>query len=556
MDVPITIAIFSTFAAGLHSVINESGDVYFESICMFVFFLISGRYLEQRAKQKATQVSSNMLKLLPATALKLIENNWVNVLAKQLNPNDIVLVKAGETVPVDGYLVAGETSIDESMLSGEFVPIKKSVGSKVFAGTLNQLSSIEIKVSCHLKHALMNQIIRLQETAFLNKPKAILLADKFSQYFVATVLLISVATYGLWTFLGNKDAFWITVSVLVATCPCALGLATPTALTCAIARLNQLGILLRRSDALAQIPHASDIVFDKTGTLTQGKYSVLKCEMMDGDYTEQEALALVSFVEQYSEHPIAKAFHVQEYSPNYSIKGVKTHIGKGIEANVDSKIVLIGSQQFVLAENKAHQNPRIAGANVLLSVDSKLIAAFWLSDTVRIEAHKVLSKLSAYDLSILSGDEELNVRQIADILGIDRIFANQSPMTKLHHVCAQQADKKSLIMIGDGINDAPVLAAADVSIAVGNATDLAKNAADVIFLHKRLDAVLDLLSIAKKCHRTIKQNITWALAYNILVLPIAILGILAPWQAAIGMSLSSVIVVYNSSRLFHTRQIK
>ena len=578
MDVPITIAIMATYVAGVLAVNKSTGEVYFESICMFVFFLLISRYLEHRSRHKASEISSNMLKLIPVTAARWEESEWRSVLAKQLKTGDKVLVKAGESVPIDGVVLEGVSTCDESMLTGEFEPVRKHEDDKVYAGSLNQQGSITIEVSTSLKYAMMNQILRLQESAMANKPKVALIADKLSRYFVTVVLLISALTYWYWHEQGNPHAFWITISVLVATCPCALGLATPSALTCAMAKLNDLGVLLKRADALEQITHASDIVFDKTGTLTKGEFSIKQSwfadeQLSQGVDNKMYLTYLAYLLESRSEHPIAKAFSQATLETKNSkiskfldvtLDDYKVVIGKGISARVNQQLCHLGSKSFIFStieqkhsssneqeneELNKQIHSKIKGANVLMAIDHRIVAAFWVTDTIKDDVQDVLNSIKGYDFSILSGDEQANVEQVANILGIRSGIGGCSPDAKLQHIQQQQAMGKSIIMLGDGINDAPVLAAADVSLAVGNASDLAKNAADVVLLNSQLSALSSLLNMATKTKAKIKQNIAWALSYNILVLPFAVSGVLTPWQAALGMSLSSIIVVYNSTRL-------
>jgi Cu2+-exporting ATPase len=605
MDVPITIAILATYIAGVMSVNASTGEVYFESICMFVFFLLISRFLEHRSRHRATLISSNMLKLIPVTANKKSVSEgtnqgseaWTAVLAKQLEVGDIVLVKAGETVPIDGSIIEGKSTFDESMLTGEFEPVTKQVGQNVFAGSVNQQGAITLKVNVTVKHAMMNEIIRLQEMAMGNKPKIAAVADVLSRYFVFAVLLISALTYTYWYLQDDPHAFWITISVLVATCPCALGLATPSALTCAMAKLNQMGVLLKRADALEQITQTTDLVFDKTGTLTEGKFSIqarwINSQIAQNcyqqffagsskdidEFTEDElntfVLALSHAVEQRSEHPISVAF-AREYDESASssnnnklktlfdmivLQQIKIEIGKGISAQIklgrndsdtgQESTIKMGSAKFVLnsqGESKGIQD-EITGANVLLSIDDVVLAAFWVTDTVRDDAINTIAKLKQKRLQILSGDTQNNVEDVASILNIEHSIGDSTPSAKLAYIKSLQQSGKRAIMLGDGINDAPVLAAADVSVAVGNASDLAKNAADVVLLNPKLSSLVDLIEMAARTKQKIKQNIAWALSYNLLVLPFAVSGLLTPWQAALGMSLSSIIVVYNSTRL-------
>ncbi|MDT0594253.1 heavy metal translocating P-type ATPase [Glaciecola petra] len=580
MDVPVTIAIVATYIAGVLAVNKNTGEVYFESICMFVFFLLISRFLEHRSRHRASLISSNMLKLIPITANRLENSIWKSVLAKQLIKGDMVIVKPGESVPVDGYITEGKSLFDESMLTGEFEPVTKSVGDKVYAGSLNQQGSIIVKVSASVKHAMMNQILRLQENALANKPKVAAVADKLSRFFVIIVLAVAIATYLFWYYQGSEHAFWITISVLVATCPCALGLATPSALTCAMAKLNQLGILLKRADALEQITGISDIVFDKTGTLTKGEFSIQKtwlnesfsnelCDTFGLPHTTNEQLVmhLASIIEMRSEHPIAKAFvdANQKLGPlslsqkkwqalkDINVTNLNIEIGKGVSSNIYHYQCHIGSKKFIQEKlDRVLQIDDITalkGANVIFAMGNQVLAGFWVTDTLADDVTETLKQLKAFKTTILSGDTQANAEIIAKQLGINNVIGDSSPAQKLDYVNNMQKINAKTLMLGDGINDAPVLAAADVSIAVGNASDLAKNAADVVLLNPKLNMLSHLINLAFATKRKIKQNIAWALGYNILVIPFAVLGLLTPWQAALGMSLSSIIVVYNSTRL-------
>ncbi|MFT6269100.1 MAG: Cu2+-exporting ATPase [Alphaproteobacteria bacterium] len=570
MDVPVTIAIVATYIAGVLAVNKSTGEVYFESICMFVFFLLIGRYLEHRSRHKASLISANMLTLIPVTAQKQTPEGFVSVLAKQLVKNDIVLVKAGETVPVDGEITEGKSCFDESMLTGEFEPVIKTKGQRIYAGSLNQQGTIVMQVEASVKYAMMNQILRLQEMAMANKPKVAATADKLSRYFVIVVLAVSALTYTYWSIQGDSHAFWITISVLIATCPCALGLATPSALTCAMAKLNNMGILLKRADALEQLTETTDIVFDKTGTLTCGEFSIARkwinpdCEThfsISKQDVESYIMALTNCIESRSEHPIAKAFERYINAQNdinfsitdFPITKYTVNIGEGVSATINSSDYQLGSQAMILPLLKANSNKNTThdfeGANVLLSSGNLLLAAFWLTDTVHPDAIDIVHQLSNHELTVLSGDTQINVDSIAIELGIPNAVGDSTPKAKLDYIAQLQVLKKRVVMLGDGINDAPVLAAADVSIAVGNASDLAKNAADIVLLNPKLQSVVDVLIMAKRTKNKIKQNIAWSLGYNLTVLPFAVVGWLTPWQAALGMSLSSIIVVYNSTRL-------
>ncbi|NVK56730.1 MAG: cadmium-translocating P-type ATPase [Alteromonadaceae bacterium] len=542
MDVPVTIAVFGTYIAGLKATLLQSGDVYFESICMFIFLLLLSRYLEHRSRHRATQISANMMQYIPVTAQRLsADGNITACLAKHLSIGDKVIVKPGETVPIDGRIIEGSSAIDESMLTGEFEPVKKAAGAMVYGGTVNQRSTLVVEVHQQLKYALVNQIIRLQSTAMANKPKAAQLADKFSRYFVFAVLLISAATYSYWYWQGSDNAFWIAIAVLVATCPCALGLATPSALTCAMARLNKQGILLKRADALEQLTTVNTIALDKTGTLTEGKFGIIHSWYVSGQ-DPSRLFAVAASLEARSEHPISRAFVCDNL---LAVSHFEVSIGGGISGTLSDQQWQLGSATFT---GTNPQSVPIA-ANVFLTCEGQCVAAFEVADSLKSDSAATLTLLHKYKLVLLSGDTQRNVDSLAAHLPLTAATGGLTPEQKYRAVQQLQAAGEQVMMLGDGINDAPVLASADVSVAVGNANDVARNAADVVLLSDSLSTVPVLLDIAGRSRNKIRQNMFWALGYNVLILPFAVSGLLLPWMAVIGMSLSSIIVVTNSTRL-------
>ena len=558
MDVPVTLAIFGTYIAGIRSTVLEQGEVYFESICMFIFLLLLSRFLEHRSRHRAAQISANMMQYVPVSATKLMSDGSVTeCLAKQLRINDVVLVKPGETIPIDGVVTEGHASVDESMLTGEFNPVRKENNSVVYGGTVCQDGSLTIIVTQTLKNALVNQIVRLQASAMASKPKAAQIADNFSRYFVTAVLMISALTYGFWSYQGSDDAFWITISVLVATCPCALGLATPSALTCAMAKLNKQGILLKRADALEQITGIDTIALDKTGTLTQGKFTISNAWYADG-VDSDTALSIARALESRSEHPIAKAFtenhtlgddSASDYTV-YKVVNFTVAPGGGISGEINDTLFSMGSAAFCVHESQQEFIDDYPSANVYLTVKGRIMAAFEVRDTLRADTQETLDILAkSHTLTVLSGDTQKNVDSLTASLPIETAKGGLTPELKYEAVQAMQQAGAKVMMMGDGINDAPVLASADVAIAVGNATDVAKTAADVILLGDQLLSVPTLISTSHQVKKKIRQNIGWSVGYNVLILPFAVSGLLSPWMAVVGMSLSSIIVVTNSTRL-------
>lgn len=542
MDVPITLALSLTYVSGVFATIQNHGQTYFESLCMFVFFLLTSRYLEHSARYKATQLSANMLEYMPTTANLIQDNKVATVLAKSLKAEQQVLVKTGEMVPVDGEIISGQGQLDEAMLTGEFDLVSKSVGETVFAGTVNQLGTLTIRVNKSLKHSMLNQINMLQNKALLNKPQIAALADQFSQYFVMAVLAISLCSYIVWLQIDESQALWITISILIATCPCALGLATPSALSFAVAHLNSKGVLLKRADALEKISRVDWVALDKTGTLTEGKFTLTAFVCSDNQ-DKEHCLQLASSLEQFSSHPLAKAF--SELPREYAVSEFSAKLGQGVSGNIDGVNYKLGSSRYIGLDIPK----QMQSCNVFLASQDIVLCGFLLTDKIRPSSEPLLAAIDTKQLILLSGDIPAVVEDVANTLNIPNWLSQQTPEDKLNVIRQAQADKHVVMMVGDGINDGPVLAQADVSVTLGAGSDLAKSSADVILLDDSLDKIRLLFSIAKRCKVKIIQNMGWALGYNLFILPLAICGMLSPWMAVVGMSLSSLIVVVNSIRL-------
>ena len=542
MDVPVAVAVLGTYFSGVWATFSAQGEVYFESVCMFIFLLLISRFIEHQARHKAAQISANMLQYIPLTANVIMDNVQHSVLAKNLQIGQHVLVKAGENIPIDGDVIAGQGQVDESLLTGEFYPVAKNPGDKVYGGTINTAGILTIAVSSEFKHALVNQIARLQEMAMANKPKIATLADKVSRYFVSAVLVLSLGSYIIWSLLGNDQAFWIAISVLIATCPCALGLATPSALSFAMANLNKQGVLLTRADVLEQLSDIDTIMLDKTGTLTQGKIAITAVHTLSG-HNADSLLQYAASIEQYSEHPIARAFPLPKVTQE--VVNFSSTLGLGVTGEIHGVVIKLGSQRFM-----SQPIPdEIRHCSIFIQADNQLLGGFVLTDKLRDNCLAMLTELRDRTLILLSGDNSQNVSQVAEQLAISQWHAHQTPAQKLQKVQQAQQQGHSVMMFGDGINDGPVLAQADIAVTLGAGSDLAKSSADIILLQNSLQKLPFLFNLAKRCKRKIRQNILWALGYNMLILPLAISGVLTPWMAVIGMSLSSIIVVVNSVRL-------
>lgn len=545
MDVPVSIALLATYFSGVWATVFEHGQVYFESVCMFIFLLLVSRFIEHQARHKAAQISANMLQYIPLTANLMVDEEIQPTLAKSLQLDDVILVKAGETIPIDGLVLTGHAQIDESLLTGEFYPVDKNAGDAVYGGTINKSGTLTLKVTSQFKYALVNQIARLQEQAMASKPKIATMADQFSQYFVLAVLFIAIGSFTFWWLQGDPDAFWIAISVLIATCPCALGLATPSALSFAMANLNKQGVLLKRSDVLEQLTQVDHLVLDKTGTLTQGEVSISAMYNISA-LSDAELLQYAHSVEQYSEHPIARAF--SSFPVFTQVEDFQFSLGEGVSAKVNQQYVELFAAHSAASKN-ANIPEQLKDSSIVMRIDGEFVCGFELSDTLRPDVSDMLARLSRKDITLLSGDSQTNVSQVAKRIGISDWLAEQSPQDKLAFVQRLQENEHRVLMIGDGINDAPVLAQADVAVTLGAGADLAKTSADVILLKNALSKLPYLFQIAIRCKQKIRQNMAWALGYNVLVLPLAVSGVLTPWMAVIGMSLSSIIVVVNSVRL-------
>jgi Cu2+-exporting ATPase len=549
MDIPISIALLGAYSASAYATISGHGEVYFESVSMFTFLLLLGRLLELRARRKASESSSNLLRLLPSMATLIKETDKVQehclIPAKTVQVGQLILVKAGETVPVDGTIISGRSNIEESMLTGEHLPVKKERNDLVFAGTVNISSPLTIRVDKISANSLIADIIHLQDTAQLNKPHIEIIADSVSRYFVGALLIIASLTYISWHFIAPEQAFWITLSVLVATCPCALSLATPTALTCATAKLNKQGILIKQHYVLETLNKINHMVFDKTGTLTKGDFSLLTSTVYGG-YSIQQCLDLAAQLEKVSEHPIALAFQKkQKHSP--LLDNIVNIAGQGLQADYEQKKLKLGHAQFCAIDNPIESKEVV----VYLTLDKQLLAIFEVGDALRDSAAAIIDYCHHLKMktTLLTGDLSLKSEEIAHLLNIDNLIKGVTPEGKLRYLQQQQKQHDRLLMVGDGINDAPVLAGADISVTLASGSDIAKNSADVILLGDDLNKLISLKQIAQRTTTIIKQNLGWAIAYNLIIVPLAIMGYVPPYIAAIGMSFSSLIVVSNSLRL-------
>ncbi|MFN6960958.1 MAG: heavy metal translocating P-type ATPase [Rhodocyclaceae bacterium] len=561
MDVPVALGIGSAFAASVWATLTATGEVYFDSVTMFVFFLLTGRYLEMMARQKATRGVEALARAIPAFAERLPQwpaSDAERVAVAHLAAGDVVRVKPGETIPGDGVVVEGESSADESLLTGESRPVAKRMGDAVTGGSVNVGSPLTVRLERVGEATRLASIRRLMEQAAAEKPTLVHTADRIAQYFVWALLALALATGIYWLNADPGRALWICVAVLVVSCPCALSLATPAALTVATGALAKSGVLVTRGHAIETLARADHWIFDKTGTLTLGRPTVVDLRVAEG-WDEAEVFAQVRALEQASEHPLARALCEKigagETAPLRQLRAVT---GKGIEAcEAGGARLRIGAPAFV-AELDGQPLPREmaewldAGDTVVaLGSDAGWRAWFRISDGLRPGAGEALARLDEVGakLTILSGDAPETVAAVAQALGVFDARGGLTPEAKHAAVREIQASGATVAMVGDGVNDAPVLAQAHVSVAMGGGTDLARSQADVVLLADDLCHLAGGVILARETLHIIRQNLAWAFAYNLVAIPLAMAGWVTPWMAGIGMSASSLLVVLNALRL-------
>jgi P-type Cu2+ transporter len=555
MDVPVSLAIVLGYSASIWAIVSGGGEVYFDSVTMFTFFLLTGRFIEQETRSRAGLSREIGEELLPITASRRVGEQVEEVSAMDLAVGDTVVIRPGDQVPADGVVIDGNSAVNESLLTGESLPVPKAPGDSLTGGATNVESVLVMRVESTGADMAVSAIARLIERARTAKPEIARIADQVASRFVVIILLLATVTWGYWYFHQPEDALWITISVLIVTCPCALSLATPAAVTVAVSRLANQGMLAVRSDGIEKLARISDVVFDKTGTLTTGKIQVQTLEVL-GDRTSAEVMAIAAGLEQHSEHPIARA--LLEYGQRQqilaaSVTEVRMAPGEGVEACVGGQQYRLGTWGFVNYDERSKQEPPIdaATAVVYLGDDNMILARWVLTDAVREDAATTVAALSSLAIRphIFSGDRREVTHNVASQTGITTYRYAQRPDDKLEGVRAMQQQGLQVAMVGDGVNDAPVLAGADVSIAMGQGASVARLHADFILTSPHLLHIVDAIRVAQTMMRVIKQNFAWAIGYNLLAVPLAFMGLVEPWMAAIGMSVSSLIVILNALRL-------
>lgn len=547
MDVPVSLALILAFIPSVWSTITGQGDTYFESVAMFTFFLLLGRFLEFRARRHLNQ-SATLDDLLPPVAHLVNHQEIQDVASQQLKPGDHIRILPGELIPTDAQILDGHSSIDESSITGEFDPVSKGRGDNLTAGTVNTDGTLTVQVTRAVQDSNVRTLFRLIERAAADKPAIANLADKGASWFVLLVLILALLTGLFWITIDTSRAFWVALSVLVVTCPCALSLATPVALATATTTLRKRGILPTRGHALAALAKADQLVFDKTGTLTRGEFSITGQVNQSSELTDQQVRTIAAALESHSEHPIARAF--REDNRYLATKDVEIHASAGISGSVEGQHYRIGTASFACP---SAQPPEQTGTWICLASKpyTKPLAWFQLADQPRPGTEKAIRQLKTLKLTphLLTGDPSEAGGRLSHQLTIEHWQTGQSASDKVAYVKKLQQSGHSVIMAGDGINDAPVIAQADVSIAMASGTELTQQSADVLLLNNHPGRIADAVLLARKSQRIIRQNLVWALLYNLIALPLAMVGWVTPWMAAIGMSASSLLVVLNALRL-------
>ncbi|EQA7714849.1 heavy metal translocating P-type ATPase [Staphylococcus pseudintermedius] len=569
MDVLVAMGTSAAYFYSLYLMLTHLGHsghvpLYFETSAVLITLILLGKYFEMRAKGHASDAISKLAALQVKDAEVERDGKIEMIAIDDVRVGDIVWVRSGQQIPLDGQVIEGSTTVNEAMLTGESMPVEKNIGDTVIGSTINQTNFIKLQVTHIGEDLVLNQIIKVVEEAQNDKPQIQRLADKISNIFVPTVVVLALLSFIVWFFVVTPfqftAAFEIFIAVIVIACPCALGLATPTSIMVGSGRAAESGILFKTAEALEQAQHVDTIVFDKTGTITNGEPKVVHVY----HETEEPTIgAYVKSLEMQSEHPLSKAL-VDYYSDEavHTVSQYETHAGSGISGVIDDNRVRIGSIRFVTNNDLTQeQQDRIhsvaeQGATVVgMTINETLVAIIGVRDDPKAEAKAVIETLNKnYDLVMLSGDSKQTAQAIGRELGFTRVIAEVKPDEKSKVVTELQNEGKRVMMVGDGINDAPALMKSDIGVVMGSGSDIALESADIALVRNHLDGIADALQLSRLTIKNIKQNLFFAFCYNLIGIPIAAAGFLAPWVAGTAMAFSSVSVVLNALRLKNVKK--
>jgi Cu2+-exporting ATPase len=554
MDVPVAAALLLAFIASVVNTWRNSGQVYFDSVAMFIFFLLVGRYVEMNVRRSSLNAGEALVRSLPATVTRLRgDGQSERVPLQQIGAGDLLIVPLGAVIPVDCTLESGATLIDESLITGEAVPVARETGARLPGGAINLGAACTVRASADARHSTLASMAALIERSQAERPPQAQAADRVAAHFVFWIVVLAAATGAFWYWLDPARAFGATLAVLVVTCPCALSLATPAALAAAATRLARRGVLITRADALERLAAVDTVVLDKTGTLTNARVQLGEVRCV-GAMERSEVLTLAASLEQRSAHPLASAF-ISATTGREAVSELREHQGRGLEGVVNGVTWRIGKATYVAelrSGSGAHARVMDDDADeyIWLGSAAGYAAAFTLTDTLRPDAAAAIAALRALGLTvrIASGDRRATVARVAAELGIDAAEGRMDPQAKLALIRDLQAQGRRVLMVGDGINDGPVLASAHASCAMGGGAALAHAAADLLLMNESLLAVAAAVQTAREATQLVRANLRWALGYNLCAVPLAAAGLVSPWLAALGMSASSLYVVERARR--------
>jgi Cu+-exporting ATPase len=563
MDTLIVMGSGAAYAYSLSSLMWGVKELYFETACMIVTLILLGRFLETRARARTTEAIERLMTLMPKKAHCLREAIEIEVPIVELSIGERIIVRPGERIPADGRVIDGRTTVDEASLTGEGLPVVKTPGDTVQASTINLDGTLVFEALRVGEDTTFAHIIRLVQEAQSSKAPVERLADRVSGIFVPIVLLIAGITAAGWLWVGYcyPVALTSSIAVLLIACPCALGLATPAAVTVGVGRAAQLGILIRDAQSLEEASRINTLFFDKTGTITQGRPTVTQFYNAT-EIADKEILSAVASCERPSEHPFARAiveYARQREAPPHAVTDFQVYSGQGVKARCNGQWLTVGSERMLKEmgldlsplESKAEEFKRGGRALVYVATDGKAVSLFSLADTLKGTSIQAVDSIKAMGIEpvLLTGDHYESAKEVAEKAGIRRFKASLKPQEKVEELKEEQKKGRKVGMVGDGINDAPALMTADVSFAMGTGTDVALEAAQVTLMKGDIKKVAEAVALSRQVMKTIKQNLFWAFSYNIIAIPMAALGHLSPMMAAGFMAFSSLLVVFNSLRL-------